>query len=154
VLLTYKIQNLLLACFKLNSNTLTSHLNIQISKTITGFELSQTHYIQVTLKELKLERFHTHRLLLMDGAIKAHLSEHVMGLPMLLPCEIILYQCIIGKLLYTVTYTHFDIMFSIDVLGRYSHALNSHHMIMAKHVLDYLKYTLNIKLVYRKSDSK
>jgi hypothetical protein len=79
------------------------------------------------------------------GVIKALLSEHVMGLPMLPPYEITLYQC---KLLYTTTCTHFDIMFSIDILGRYSHTLNSHHMTMAKYVLGYLKYTLNAKLVY------
>jgi hypothetical protein len=27
-------------------------------------------------------------------------------------------------------------------------------MVMAKHVLGYLKYTLNVKLVYHRSDSK
>jgi hypothetical protein len=82
------------------------------------------------------------------------LSEHVTGLSMLLLCEITLYQCIISKLLYTATCTRFDITFSVDVFSRYSHAPNSHHITMVKHVLGYLKYTLNAKLVYCKSDSK
>jgi hypothetical protein len=77
-----------------------------------------------------------------------------MGLPTLSPCEITLYQCIVGKLLYTTMCTHFNITFSVDILGRYSHTLNSHHMIMTKYVLGYLKYTLNTKLVYCRSDSK
>jgi hypothetical protein len=100
--------------------------------------LSQAHYIQATLKELKLEGLHTCRLPLTDGAIKVLLSEHIMGLPMLL--EITLYQCIVDKLLYTAMCTCFDIAFSV--------------MAMAKYILGYLKYTLNTKLVYHISDSK
>jgi hypothetical protein len=142
-----------LARFKLNSNTLTSYLNIQISKTMTGFELLQAYYIQVILKELKLEGLHICRLSLMDRAIKALLSEHIIELPTLPSCEITLYQSIVGKL-YTAIYTRFDIMFSIGILSRYSHALNLHHMAMAKHILDYLKYILNAKLGYHRSDSK
>jgi hypothetical protein len=83
----------------------------------------------VTLKELKLERLHTYKLPLVDGAIKVLLSEYVMELPILSSREITLYQCIVGKLLYTAaTCTRFNIMFSVGMLGRYSHALNSHHM--------------------------
>jgi hypothetical protein len=67
------------------------------------------------------------------------LSEHVMELPTLPPRKITLYQCIIGKLLYAATCTCFDIMFSVVILGRYSHVLNSHYITMAKHVLGYLK---------------
>jgi hypothetical protein len=93
-----------------------------------------------------------YRLPFVDGVIKALLSEHITGLLMLLSREITLYQYIINKLLYTTTYTHFDIVFSIGMLGRYSHTLNSHHMVMVKHVLGYLKYTLNAKLVYHRSD--
>jgi hypothetical protein len=121
---------------------------------MTGFELSQTHYIQVTLKELKFKRLYTHKLPLVNRVIKVLLSEHIMRLPTLSSCKITLYQCIIDKFLYTVMCTCFDITFSIDMLGRYSHILNSHHMTMVKYVLGYLKYTLNVKLVYRKNDSK
>jgi hypothetical protein len=112
----------ILSLFKLNFNTLTSHLNIQITKTTTEFELSQTHYIQVTLKELKLERLYIYRLLFENRVIKVLLSEHVMRLPMLPLHEITLYQCIIDKLLYTTICTHFDITFSVNMFGRYSHS--------------------------------
>jgi hypothetical protein len=50
--------------------------------------------------------------------------------------------------------TYFNIVFSVSVLSRYSHTPNLHHIAMTKHVLDYLKYTLNTKLVYCRSDSK
>jgi hypothetical protein len=78
--------------------------------------------IQATLKELKLEGLHTRRLPLVNGAIKVLLSKHVMGLPTLPPREITLYQCIIGKLFYTAMCSYFDIVFSIGMLGRYSHS--------------------------------
>jgi hypothetical protein len=85
---------------------------------MTGFKLLQTHYIQVTLKELKLKRLHMHRLPLVDGAIKVLLSEHVMRSPTLLPCEITLYQCIVGKLLYTASILILTLCFltcSVDI---------------------------------------
>ncbi len=62
------------------------------------------------------------------------------------------YRELVGSLIYAATSTRPDISFVVSRLSQYLSAPKNQHMVMAKHVLRYLKGTLDYELVYRKSD--
>ena len=62
------------------------------------------------------------------------------------------YRELVGSLIYAATSTRPDISFVVSRLSQYLSAPQNKHMVMAKHVLRYLKGTLDNELVYRKSD--
>ena len=66
--------------------------------------------------------------------------------------ELKLYRQIVGALIYVMTATRPDISYTITKLSQYMSCALKHHMTMAKHVLRYLKGTINEKLVFVKSD--
>jgi hypothetical protein len=78
------------------------------------------------------------------------LSESTKALPTLGQKEITQYLGIIGKLMYALTGTRFDLAFSVGVLSRYNHAPSSHHLAMTKHVLAYLKKTNKAIIKYNR----
>jgi hypothetical protein len=60
----------------------------------------------------------------------------------------ILYQSIVGSLLYAAQATQPDIVFAVAALSRYLLKPYKTHMTAAKRVLRYLKYTADAKLVF------
>jgi hypothetical protein len=85
---------------------------------------------------------------------EALLSKATKLLSVLSHKEHTLYQSIVGKLIYVMVRTRFNIAFCVGLLERYSTALTSHHLRMAEHALVYMKHTSKTTLEYhRKSES-
>ena len=66
--------------------------------------------------------------------------------------NVVLYQQIIGSLIYLANSTRPDITFSVSYLARYMAAPTLASYNQAKHVLRYLKGTMNLSLQYSKTD--
>ena len=62
------------------------------------------------------------------------------------------YRELVGSLIYAATSTRPDISFVVSKLSQHLSTPLNRHMLMGKHVLRYLKGTLNYELVYRRSD--
>lgn len=63
-----------------------------------------------------------------------------------------LYREMIGSLIYIMISTRPDLSYIVTKLSQYMSKPNSNHMIVAKHVLRYLKSTINQTLIFRKSN--
>lgn len=61
------------------------------------------------------------------------------------------YKELIGSLIYLANTTRSDILFTAGALSRYNMNPDSQHWKCAKHVIRYLKQTVDYKLVYRKT---
>ena len=62
------------------------------------------------------------------------------------------YRSIVGKLLY-ITNTHLNIVFSVEILSRFSHNPCERHLALAKKVCKYLCETINFSFTYTHADS-
>jgi hypothetical protein len=78
------------------------------------------------------------------------LSEATKSLSVLDHKEHALYQSIVGKLMYAMVRTQFNITFCIDLLERYLAAPTSHHLRMVEHTLVYMKHTSKMTLEYHR----
>ena len=66
-------------------------------------------------------------------------------------CDIVLYQSIIGSLIYLSSKTRPDIAYSVNKLARYCSKPSVDNLLAVKRVLRYVKGTLNYGLLYSKS---
>ena len=64
------------------------------------------------------------------------------------------YLSAIGALMYLVNCTHSNIVFSINLLARYSSAPTQRHWNGIKHILHYLHRTTNIYLFYSRESKQ
>ena len=62
------------------------------------------------------------------------------------------YRQIVGSLIYIMTATRPDISYTVTKLSQFLSCATQCHMTMAKHVLRYLKGTINDKMVFKKSN--
>jgi hypothetical protein len=58
------------------------------------------------------------------------------------------YRSIVGSLLYAANITRIDIAYIVNVLGRYNNKPYNYHLTAAKHVLRYLRGTMDKKLIF------
>lgn len=65
-----------------------------------------------------------------------------------------MYQSLIGSLNYISLTTRPDISHSVIKLSQYNTNPHKEHLAAAKHLLRYLSNTINLKLIYRKSDAE
>ena len=104
--------------------------------------MSQARYI-----EKLLERFNMHnckaKLTPCDPNINNICNESTEA------TNATLYREIIGSLIYAMTGTRPDLCYVVTKLSQYMSEPNKNHMSMAKHVLRYLKGTINEKLIFR-----
>jgi hypothetical protein len=85
-----------------------------------------------------------------QGVAEALLSKAMKSLSVLGHKKHILYQNILGKLMYAMVGTWFNIIFCVGLLERYLAALTSYHLRMAEHALAYMKYTSKTTLEYHR----
>ena len=64
------------------------------------------------------------------------------------------YLTAVGSLMYLATTTRPDIAFAVGVLGRFNHNPGPRHWLAVKHLLRYLKGTMDHKLVYGSDEEK
>lgn len=69
------------------------------------------------------------------------------------PVDAKLYRGIVGSLIYAMTATRPDLSFIVTKLSQYMANPNSNHLTAAKHVLRYIKGTVEFGLCYRKVNS-
>ena len=61
------------------------------------------------------------------------------------------YREIIGSLIYIIVATRLDICYTVSRLSQDLAKPNSFHLMKAKHILHYLKATINQSLIFKKS---
>ena len=62
------------------------------------------------------------------------------------------YRQIVGSLIYIMTSTRPDIAYTVTKLSQFMSCATQYHMTMTKHLLRYLKSTIDDKLIFTKSD--
>jgi hypothetical protein len=112
--------------------------------------MSQEHYVNVLLDHFNVRQMRERHIPIVQGAAEALLSEAMKSLSVLGHKEHTLYQSIVGKLMYAMVGTRFDIAFCVGLLERYLVAPTSHHFRMAEHALVYMKHTSKVTLEYHR----
>ena len=82
----------------------------------------------------------------MKPCVNEHDSEPLIGDGMKM------YKQIVGALIYIITATRPDISYAVTKLSQYMSCACRCHLIMAKHVLRFLKATYDRKLIFRRSN--
>jgi hypothetical protein len=62
------------------------------------------------------------------------------------------YQKLIESLMWSTVHTHFDLIYSVRVLSRYAHNLDTTHCVLVKQMLRYIADTINVDLTFERSD--
>ena len=78
----------------------------------------------------------------LDNATPAQLSE----------CSKFHYRRIVGQLMYDVVHTLVTIMYALNVLSCYGNNRGPRHIEFAKHLLRYVKYSKNDRLMFKTHD--
>src|SRR5207248_5263260 len=63
--------------------------------------------------------------------------------------EKLIYQSIVGSLMYDMVYTHSDLAFTLSRLSKYCSAPGRVHMQAARHALRYLRSTTSLGITYK-----
>ncbi|CAM8965119.1 unnamed protein product [Rhodiola kirilowii] len=120
-------------------------LGIRIEKVEGGLALTQSHYIEKVLKKYKYLNCH-----LVNTPFES--SKHLLpnkGDPV----SQLEYSRVIGSLMYAMTSTRPNIAFAVGKLSRYTSNPSVDHWQAVHRVLQYLKGTMNLGLVYSKFPS-
>ncbi|CAM9000448.1 unnamed protein product [Rhodiola kirilowii] len=115
-------------------------LVIRIERVEGGIALTQSHYIEKVLKKYKYLNCHP-----MNTPFES--SKHLLpnkGDPV----SQLEYSRVIGSLMYAMTSTRPDIAFAVGKLSRYTSNPSMDHWQAVHRVLQYLKGTMNLGLVY------
>eukprot|EP00795_Rhopilema_esculentum_P007998 gene7998-biopygen1703 len=123
-------------------------LGVSVEQGEEGVSLSQKQYIEKLLKRYGLQDANpvctpldpNVKLVADDGNSK--------------PVDNIQYQSMIGSLLYAAIATRPDIAQAVGALSQFNSAPTEAHLTAVKRVFRYLKGTINLSLVYKKSESK
>eukprot|EP00795_Rhopilema_esculentum_P017528 gene17528-biopygen6440 len=123
-------------------------LGVSVEQSEEGVSLSQKQYIEKLLKRYGLQDANpvctpldpNVKLVADDGNSK--------------PVDNVQYQSMIGSLLYAAIATRPDIAQAVGALSQFNSAPTEAHLTAVKRVFRYLKGTINLSLVYKKSESK
>jgi hypothetical protein len=63
------------------------------------------------------------------------------------------YQQLIESLMWSAVHIRFDLAFSVRILNRYAHNLNSTHCALVKQMLRYVADSINVDLTFERSDN-
>jgi hypothetical protein len=124
-------------------------LGLQIEHTSKGILIHQSAYTEKVLKHFHMDKAHPLSSLMVVRSLdvkKDHFrpkedDEDTLGLE-------VPYLNAIGVLMYLTNCTRTDIAFSVNLLARYSSAPTLRHWIGVKHVLRYLRKTIDMRLFY------
>ena len=99
-----------------------------------GMKNSKDETLPYPLDKLSLSK--------LDNATPAQLSE----------CSKFPYRRIVGQLMYGMVHTLVAIMYALNVLSRYGNNPGPRHIEFAKHLLRYVKYSKNDRLMFKTHD--
>ena len=115
-------------------------------------KIDQTAYLQDILARFNATEGRTSRVPVSAGVYLAACGQNE---PSDLNDEQIkLYQAIVGSLMYAATHTRPDISYAVSHLGKFLHKPASRHFAAAKTLLDYIRATVHLGLVYRREPCK
>ncbi|KAA0045096.1 ty1-copia retrotransposon protein [Cucumis melo var. makuwa] len=117
-------------------------LGVKIRKNKTSLSLCQSHYVEKILK--KFDSFHVSPVRTPFDASK-HLKKNK-GDSVSQPE----YAKIIGSVMYLMNYTKSDIAYAVSRLSRYTHNPDRYHWDALRHLLRYLKGTIDYCLHFNK----
>nr|GEW06481.1 retrovirus-related Pol polyprotein from transposon TNT 1-94 [Tanacetum cinerariifolium] len=117
-------------------------LNIKIQMNSNGYILTQSHYIEKTLKKF---RHYDDRTVVTPFDLKVQLKKNKGQ-----SISQLHYTYVLGSLMYIVNYTRPDLAYSVSRLSRYSHNPGRDHWDALIRVLQYLKHTMAYVLHYTK----
>ena len=107
--------------------------------------MNQSQFIKRVLKKFNMEKCKPRSLPCETGTNKISEDESE-------PADVRLYREIVGSLVYIMTSTRPDLSYSITKLSQHLDKPTLMHLNAAKHVLRYLKGTIDKNLVFRKSE--
>jgi hypothetical protein len=116
-------------------------LGIEATRNSTGLHLRQTRYIIDLLDRVHLIGIHPYHAPCVSGSKLSKFDGEILPDP----SE---YRHTMGALQY-LTFTRPDIAYSVNQLCQHLQAPTSAHWTTAKHVLQYLKHTLDYGLFYK-----
>ncbi|KAL0350117.1 UNVERIFIED_CONTAM: Retrovirus-related Pol polyprotein from transposon TNT 1-94 [Sesamum radiatum] len=117
-------------------------LGVKIRKTENGFLLCQSHYIEKILK-----RFNCHEEIPIRTPYDPSICLKKNNGDSVSQAE---YAKIIGSVMFLMNYTRPDIAYAVSRLSRYTHNPNKEHWDALRHLLKYLKGTINLYLYFNK----
>ncbi|CAM8913901.1 unnamed protein product [Rhodiola kirilowii] len=120
-------------------------LDIRIKRVEDGLALTQSHYIEKVLKKFKYLDCHS---VTTPFDSSKHLLPNKGD-----PVSQLEYSRVIGSLMYAMTSTRPDIAFAVGKLSRYTSNPSVDHWQAVHRILQYLKGTMNLGLVYSKFPS-
>lgn len=130
----------------------TKYLGLEIQRSTSGIYLHQRAFINELLVQYKMEECNAVKTPLDPGikltkCEKDNCNEKCENL-----VDSTVYRRMIGKLLYLAGSTRPDIMFAISSLSRFNSRPHQVHMKCVKHVIRYLKGTMNYGLYFEKTE--
>jgi hypothetical protein len=114
-----------------------------------GYNISQQHYLEELLKELNMQDCKPSTIPMSKGEVNA-LTAGDLGGKKLDTNSHALYRQIVDKLMYAMVGTRPDLAYTLSVLRRFTAALDTYHMVLAKRTLAYVKTTINYQLHYKR----
>jgi hypothetical protein len=125
-------------------------LGIKIERDDSGsYNISQQHYLEELLKELNMQDCKPSTTPMSKGEVNALTARDTRDKKLDVNSHA-LYRQIIGKLMYAMVGTRPDLAYTLSVLGRFTAALDTYHMALAKRALAYVKATINYRLHYKR----
>jgi hypothetical protein len=145
------IQNQLKQRFKMtNLKQLFHYLDMKriINSDRDQLILIQSIYLKKILKQFEMNEFK-----LVSIFMKSEMINSLMSITNEADNVIVKwYQQLIESLMWSTMHTRFNLAYSVKILSRYAHNLNSTHYVLIKRVLKYVAETINVDLTFKRSD--
>ena len=126
-------------------------LGIQLDHKLDGFKLHMTNYITAMLERHGMSQCHS-TALPMDPGFEIHSKDAPTTDDEKAEMEKLPYAKLIGELLWLSRCCRPDITFAVSILARFTHCYSRRHFNALKHIMKYLKGTIDYGLIYTKSD--
>lgn len=126
-------------------------IGIDVEQNERWIQIHQKRFIEDTLKTFNMEECNPVKTP-MNPAQQLECQEDNCE-----RCELVdptQYRAILGKLSYLAISTRPDIVFSVSSLSRFNNVPHSNHLTAVKHVLRYLKGTMDYKIRYERKKEK
>jgi hypothetical protein len=122
-------------------------IGLQLTQDDKGIAVSQSTYVQSIVREDGMTDAHPAPVPLTGGEVNATITDEVHE-----PTNPTAYRHIVGKAMYAMVGTRPDIAFAVGVLGRFASNPNQFHLGMAKHLLRYLKGTVDTAITFKRGN--
>lgn len=127
--------------------SVSTFLGMQVAQSNGCVSVHLSHYLSGFLAEFNMTSCNSVTTPLASG-VSLVPDGHVLS-----PSDVSSYRTMVGKLLFAANTVRPDLSFAASALSRFIREPHSNHLAAAKHVLRYIKGTLNVGLQFKKQDS-